>query len=271
MKSITYILIILTSLICITTSNAQVSQSDAMRKAVEERRKKAEEARRNNQEAGKTTDTTPTGGASSTPTAGSSGTEGGETTINYSSGRMYSQLISFRYDPSDRDPFISSEVTSPFVTSANPEEEYALPPDDTARIQQAVEMIEDTLKNALRGQLSGVSSARIGFGYSMTKMGDVLRSGDIIPFDLQDQATRIMEAREMSASSGKNLEIAMNGTSIDLEVQRVEGYNVYFYTPGDRTRTFPVMYEMMIEPDGVPPKSSIKQQYKDNRPLPPPM
>lgn len=143
-------------------------------------------------------------------------------TIDITGGALLSKLVKFTYQPSERDPFISSEVVSPFVTEEDLPELLA---PDRETLNKARAMIEKHLIGAV--EIHGVSSQATGpapvpgrkgttraglpeaAGYAVGNNGQILRPGRglLIPVDTKT----VEEMRAQLLTSGLALGVEING------------------------------------------------------------
>lgn len=215
-----------------------LSQAPSVREALEERRKIAE--------AQNTIETS-----------------GGEKADMFSleSARMYNQLLSFRYAPSQRDPFVSYIVVSPFVT----EDETPLEmPADMEQVNQAKKMIVEVVKRRI--DITGVAYGKVGSSYTIAysdpnrSKPQILRPGDYIVVDMDnDEQTRVDEAYKMAASAGVrlNLKVANNRPALMLKVLSIDGNTMEIENPGD-SGTFTINYKKQLEVDNSPKPASVE-------------
>lgn len=214
------------------------SQAPSVREALEERRKLAE--------------------AQNTIEA-----SGGEEAEQFSieSARMYNQLLTFRYTPSQRDPFVSSIVVSPFVT----EDEQPLEmPADMEQVEQARKIIVEVVKKRI--EISGVAYGRVGSSYTIAYSDpektapQILRPGDYLVVDMDaDEQGRIDEAYRMAAAAGikLNLKVANNRPALMLRVLSIDGNTMEIENPGDEG-TFTVSYKKELEVDNSPKPAVVE-------------
>lgn len=91
-------------------------------------------------------------------------------------------LFAFRYEPSQRDPFISCLIITPTVTKDLPEE--ALPPSiDLAKGKQTILNII-----AKRLKITGLTSGKVGRNFAITESGNILSSGKYLALKADDKS-----------------------------------------------------------------------------------
>jgi hypothetical protein len=188
---------------------------------------------------------------------------GGEAASKFSleSARMYNQLLSFRYTPSQRDPFISSIVVSPFVT----EDEAPLElPADMEQVQQARKIIMEVVRRRI--DISGVAYGKVGSSYTIAysdqerMVPQILRPGDYIVIDMSpDEQTAVDDAYKLAAAAGVklNLKVANNRPALMLRVLAIDGNTMEVENPGDEG-SFTVSYKKQLEVDNKPKPANVE-------------
>jgi hypothetical protein len=231
-------IIALSLLLLSCSSMVSFSQAPSVREALEERRKLAE-------------------------AQSSIEDSGGEEASKFSveSARMYNQLLTFRYTPSQRDPFVSYIVVSPFVT----EDEAPLEmPADMEQVDQARKMIVEVVKRRI--DISGVAYGRVGSSYTIAYSDpekttpQILRPGDYIVVDMDpEEQTKVDEAYRMAAAAGVklNLKVANNRPALMLRVLAIDGNTMEIENPGDEG-TFTVSYKKQLEVDNSPKPATVE-------------
>lgn len=167
--------------------------------------------------------------------------------LNLGPGKMYSQLVEFRYEPSQRDPFISSEVLTPYVT----EDQLEVVPDVNAeQIEKAITEIENTLKKKI--EINGVSSGKIGVNYAIGNEGQIIRPGEylFVPMEAESQGA-IEAATQAAVDAGAKLEGKIRGmiykNTIMVEVRDIKERTVIFINPVRDGQTMEVQFEKGID------------------------
>lgn len=119
-------------------------------------------------------------------TAPTQATAAGRPPIDTSGAALLLKIPPFTYIPSERDPFISSTVISPFVTEEDLPE--ALAP-DRELVRKARSSIEGMLEGLI--EIRGVSTAERISGYAIGNGGQVLRPGRflLVPLDTKSVET----------------------------------------------------------------------------------
>jgi len=198
----------------------------------------------------------------------SSGVQAGElaeSEESLESAKMYGQLLTFKYTPSERDPFISSSVISPFVT----EEEQAAVTADAEQVNQAKRMIEGVVKNRI--QISGIAFGRTGASYAVVYtdpdpaagVPQVLRAGEYILIELgPEEAGMVDNAYQVAARAGVNLKIKIADSyskpALMLRLLKIDGRTAEVENPTGEG-SFPVEYKKrMIRGSGPQPKEVKK-------------
>ena len=188
---------------------------------------------------------------------------GGETASKFSleSARMYNQLLTFRYTPSQRDPFVSYIVVSPFVT----EDESPLEmPADMEQVDQARKMIVEVVKRRI--EISGVAYGRVGSSYTIAYSDpekttpQILRPGDYIVVDMDpEEQSKVDEAYKMAAAAGVrlSLKVANNRPALMLRVLTIDGNTMEIENPGDEG-TFTVSYKKQLDVDNSPKPATVE-------------
>ena len=165
------------TLLCGAAYGQTRSEGDSIRKAIEERRKLAE-TQKNIED--------------------SNAFQSQENNFDLSSGRMYSQLLTFRYDPSGRDPFISCLVVSPFVTENDIVEEVNV---DQEKIKEALAKIGQLVE--ARIQIGGVAYGRLGVNYAVVNDNQVVKPGEYLVLKLnENDQGEIQTAAQLIADAG---------------------------------------------------------------------
>ena len=235
-KSFGLKLLILSFIILPVVSSDGYAQLPNVREAIEEKKKALE-------------------GESSLQAGDMSATE-----TSLASAKMYNQLLTFKYAPSERDPFISSDVVSPFVT----EEEQIEVTADAEQVNQAKKMIEGVVRNRI--QLSGVAFGRLGANYTVAyadpegMIPQVLRPGEYILIELgPEEAGMVDNAYQIAVRAGGNLKLKIADShdkpAIMLKLLKIDGRTAEFENPTGEG-SFPVEYKKeMIRSTGPQPKS----------------
>jgi hypothetical protein len=187
--------------------------------------------------------------------------EMGMTEESLEKAKMYSQLLTFKYTPSERDPFISSTVISPFVTEEEKNEITA----DAEQVNQAKKMIQGVVKN--RVKITGIAVGRTGANYAViysdpepaTAAPQVLRAGEYILIELgPEEAAMVDNAYQVAAQAGVQLNIKVadgyEKPALMLQILRIDGRVAEIENPtGDGS--FPVEFKKgMIRATGPQPK-----------------
>lgn len=177
------------------------------------------------------------------------------------SARMYNQLLTFRYTPSQRDPFVSYIVVSPFVT----EDETPLEmPADMEQVNEAKKMIVDVVKRRI--DISGVAHGKVGSSYTIAysdpnrSIPQILRPGDYIVVDMDpEEQGRVDEAYKQAAAAGVRLKlkVANNRPALMLRVLAIDGNTMEIENPGDQG-TFTVSYKKQLEVDNSPKPANVE-------------
>lgn len=179
--------------------------------------------------------------------------------------RMYNQLLTFKYTPSERDPFISSTVISPFVT----EEERAEVTADAEQVNQAKKMIQGVVKNRIK--ITGIAVGRTGANYALvysdpdplSAVPQILRAGEYILIELgPEEAAMIDNAYQVAAQAGVQLNLkiadAHDTPAIMLQILKIDGRIAEIENPTGEG-SFPVEYKKgMIRGTGPQPKDVRK-------------
>jgi hypothetical protein len=172
--------------------------------------------------------------------------------------KMYSQLLTFKYAPSERDPFISSEVISPFVT----EEEVVEVTADAEQIKQAKRIIESVVRD--RVELSGIAVGKTGASYTIAytdpdkMIPQILRPGEYLLIELgtEDQS-KVDGAYKLALQAGAKLKlkVAEDRPALMLRLLKIDGKSAEIENPsGDGS--FSVEYQKrMIRTREPMPKS----------------
>jgi hypothetical protein len=101
--------------------------------------------------------------------------------------KLPNHRFSFRYEPSQRDPFISSLIITPTVSKQPPEETPA-PSVDLDRIKQSiVNLIESKVK------ITGLTYGKLGRNFAVTDSGQILTSGKLLALKTDDR-TELVDA-----------------------------------------------------------------------------
>jgi len=135
---------------------------------------------------------------------------------------MYTNLIIFEYEPSERDPFVSPVVTNPLVL----DDEFLAPEAisvDRERLREIITQLQNYIKSRIR--IQGVSFEKNGSGYAIARIDDaetnqVIRPGQYLLLPSNSDADRavIQTAAQMAADAGEAVEIT---TFEDSEVSGI--------------------------------------------------
>jgi hypothetical protein len=178
--------------------------------------------------------------------------------------KMYSQLLTFRYAPSERDPFISSTVISPFVT----EEEQTEITVDADQVNQAKRMVEAVVKNRIF--ISGIAFGRTGANYVVV-YGDgdpnsvtpqILRAGEYLLVELgPEEASMVDNAYQVALRAGAEMALKIADThprpAIMLRLLKLDGRTAEIESPIGGG-TFTKEYEKQMIRGGGPQPIDIK-------------
>jgi hypothetical protein len=176
-------------------------------------------------------------------------------------GKMYSQLITFRYVASQRDPFVSANVISPYVTVEEVTEKQE--DKNPERIKQAIQRVEAILSRKIK--VSGISYGKTGLSYALanetrlTGEKQVIRPGGYLLIETSPEETRLLdEAAQAAKGAGgtPNLEHSKQVNGVLIKVTRVDDRSVGFQNPidGAGSSFFDVIYtpELGIRSIDVP-------------------
>jgi hypothetical protein len=181
--------------------------------------------------------------------------------INVASARMYNQLLTFRYSPSQRDPFISSVVISPFVT----EDETPLEmPADMEQVDRARKLIISVVKRRI--DITGVAYGKVGSSYTIAysdperSNAQILRPGDYIVIEMSPEEQQAIDgAYKLAAEAGVklNLQVASNKPALMLRVLAIDGSTMEIESPGG-DGSFTVSYKKQLEVDDKPRPAQVE-------------
>lgn len=140
---------------------------------------------------------------------------------------LYKKLLKFEYNPSQRDPFVSHVVVSPFVT----EEDLPPPVDiDKEKIKAAVGMVENLVKKKI--QVGGISSGREGAGYAIGNEGQIIKPGEYLFITLEEkEQDEVTSAMNIANTAGMPLLVTTYKNKIVVETKKVEEKTVRFMSP----------------------------------------
>jgi hypothetical protein len=161
------------------------------------------------------------------------------------------ELYLFRYQPSRRDPFISSEASRTLVNSASNLRGIA----SGSVVQQYLQAISDEIKREL---FVGGLSVCDGESHSMAIInGVVFAQGDKIPVPIRSQQLSQLEA--LARTYGLPLEKSQSD-NILVEVGTIKSNGVAIVLPGFKAALCELRYE------GDKPSQPIQLERKPSRP-----
>jgi hypothetical protein len=209
------------------------AQKVSVREALEERRKQAKE----------------------TPEQGT----GSETEkFSVESARMYSQLLSFKYEPSQRDPFISSTVVSTLVT----EEESVEATGNVEEVNAAKAAILNVAKGKIK--VGGIAFSRRGTSYMIAytdgQTPQIVGAGDYLAVELSGEEQAMVDnAYKAAVAAGVklNVSVASDRPALIMEILKIEGSLIDIQDPtGDGKFTITYTKDMEL---GMPEKARPKK------------
>jgi hypothetical protein len=154
-----------------------------------------------------------------------------EAALDLSTNLNYRKLLTFSYIPSQRDPFISSTVISPFVTEEdlNPEKEI-----DEDTIKKAQNKIEKII--GAQVQIRGVSTGKLGAGFAVSETGQIIKPGEYLLVEIAEGTQQELEATlAIAQTAGRILQIRQHAGNIVLETKKVADKTVTFISPVSNT------------------------------------
>jgi hypothetical protein len=161
------------------------------------------------------------------------------------------ELYLFRYQPSRRDPFISSEASRTLVNSASDLRGIA----SGSVVQQYLQAITDEIRREL---FVGGLSVGDGESHSMAIInGVVFAQGDKIPVPIRSQQLSQLEA--LARTYGLPLEKSQSD-DILVEVGTIKSNGVAIVLPGFKAALCELRYE------GDKPSQAIQLERKPSRP-----
>lgn len=155
-----------------------------------------------------------------------------------SNSRMYSQLLQFSYEASQRDPFVSPAVTSPLVVDDEFIDSQVTV--DREKIRDVITQLQNYIKSRIK--IQGISFGRNGAGYAIALIDDaetnqVIRPGQYLLLPSNSDADRavIQTAAQMAADAGEAIEITTfedsESSGILIPIRAIKDKNIELDTP----------------------------------------
>jgi hypothetical protein len=171
---------------------------------------------------------------------------------DFNIGKMYTRLLTFKYNPSQRDIFISSTVTTPFVTEEADTEQGQ----DPDKIREAKAKITEVISDGVK--LSGIAYNRNGASYIVTKDGQIAKVGDYLLYTPSNKArAAINAAGSLAAEGGGSIKVDKfkYKSGLLLQVLKVDNKTAQLKVPWDDDTSIEIPYEkdMSIETKPQPP------------------
>ena len=174
------------------------------------------------------------------------------------SAKMYSQLLSFKYQASQRDPFISSTVLSTLVT----EEEKVEATGNMEEVNAAKQAILNVAKGKIK--VGGVAFSRKGksymIAYTDNKSAQIVGAGDYIAVELTGEEQGMVDnAYKAAVTAGVELDVsvAADRPALIMEVLKIDGSLIEIEDPTGGG-SFTITYEKDMEL-GMPKKPQPKE------------
>jgi hypothetical protein len=146
-----------------------------------------------------------------------------EKAMDMSNAKMYGQLLNFKYDPSKRDPFINSNIISPYVSTEKQEET-----ESGSKIEERKDTIRGILKKKI--QIQGISYGA-GTNYALGNELQILSPGKNLVLKIAEKAELLKLADEIGFTFATT-----KAGDITLEVLEIKRNEIIFQEPWDTKR-----------------------------------